>query len=59
MNKKMIRQAQQLQKNMAKMQEDVSSFGHMSAKQFASAAIYAHKLGVEIEDLGVLVAEAL
>ena len=41
-------------KSMAKMQEDVSSFGHMSAKQFASAAIYAHKLGVEIEDLGAM-----
>jgi hypothetical protein len=38
-------------KSMAAMQDDVSSFGHMSVKSLGASAVYAQKLGLEVEDL--------
>jgi hypothetical protein len=45
MNAKKVGQA------MAEMKVDVSSFGHLSNKAFASTAVYAAKLGIEVKDM--------
>lgn len=39
-------------KSLGEMSKDVSNFGSLSGKHMVAAAVYASKLGIEIQDLG-------
>jgi len=43
--------AKRISKDMQVMTEDFSNFGSMSQKELAATSVYAHKLGMEIEDM--------